>query len=142
MTQRDTGNILIADDEPHIRELLSRWLTAGGHSCTTAADGEEASTMLECGEFHLVLSDITMPGMSGIELLAVMRSRYPDTAVLMATAVDDRLTATRALELGAYGYLMKPFTMSDVLINVAHALERRRLTLLSHQYERELEAVL
>ncbi|MFH1117842.1 MAG: HD domain-containing phosphohydrolase, partial [Pseudomonadota bacterium] len=134
------ARILVVDDEEAIRNLLAIQLSTDGYVCSTASGGEEAQRLLESNEFHLVLSDINMPGMSGIELLSVITRRYPNTAVLMATAVDDRDTATRALELGAYGYLIKPFGMNDVLNNVANALERRRLTLLSQEYERELEA--
>ena len=139
VTQREAAKILIVDDEADITSRLARYVTLDGYSCSTASSGEEAQELLKENEFHLVLSDINMPGISGIELLAGIKNRYPDIAVLMATAVDGRATATRALEHGAYGYLIKPFTMSDVLINVANALERRRLTLLSQEYERELE---
>ena len=139
MSRPKAVKVLIVDDEVDINLLLTRYLTSDGYSCSTASSAEEAEALLAENEFDLVLSDINMPGMSGIDLLAVIRNRYPDTAVLMATAVDDRGTATRALELGAYGYLIKPFSMSDVLINVANAMERRRLTMLSQEYERELE---
>ncbi len=139
MIKREGARILIVDDEESIRNLLARYLTTERYTCSTAGSGAEAQELLEEEEFHLVLSDINMPGMSGIDLLAVIRAMRPDTAVMMVTAVDDREMATRALELGAYGYLIKPFSMNDVLNNVANALERRRLTLLSQEYERELE---
>lgn len=139
VTQRQATKILIVDDQKDIHDLLASYLEIEGYTCATASSGEEAQQLLEESEFHLVLTDINMPGMSGIDLLEVVRSRYADIAVLMVTAVDDRDTATRALELGAYGYLIKPFTMIDVANNVANALERRRLNLLSQEYERELE---
>ncbi len=138
--QHEEAHILVVDDEDSVRGLLALQLTTDGYVCSTAAGGEEALRLLETNEFDLVLSDINMPGMSGIELLSETTRLYPNTAVLMATAVDDRDTATHALELGAYGYLIKPFSMNDVLNNVANALERRRLTLLSQEYERDLEA--
>jgi len=87
-----------------------------------------------------LISDIMMPGMSGIDLLAVVRSLSRDTAVVMVTAIDDRKTAALALDLGAYGYVIKPFDRHEILISVVNALERRRLTLLSQEYERSLEA--
>jgi putative two-component system response regulator len=138
--QAEALSILVVDDEEHVRRILARCLEAEGYVCSVAGSGHDALKLMEAQEFHLVLSDIMMPGMSGIELLEVIGALYPDTPVLMVTAVDDRATATQALELGAYGHLLKPFSMREVAINVANALERRRLTLLSHQYERELEA--
>jgi putative two-component system response regulator len=137
--QTTSSKILVVDDEPFIGMLVSRWLTAEGYDCETAANGELALKSLEMDSFHLVISDIMMPGMSGIELLTTVRSKFPDVAVIMATAVDDRQTAITTLERGAYGYLIKPLERNDVLINVANALERRRLILLSQEYERDLE---
>lgn len=138
---KDSGvKILVVDDEPQIRDILRQWLMAGGFSCTCAATADEAQKLLREASFDLVISDIIMPGMSGIDLLTIIRSVFPDIAVLMVTALDDRETGTLALKLGAYGYLIKPLSENEVLINVANALERRRLTLLSEQYERVLEA--
>ncbi len=138
--QAKAGEILVVDDEETVRRLLARCLEAEGYECSVAGSGDEALKHMEAREFHLVLSDIMMPGMSGIALLELIGKLHPDTAVLMVTAVDDRSTATRALELGAYGHLLKPFSMREVVINVENALERRRLNLLSRKYERELEA--
>jgi len=134
------ARLLIVDDEPYIREVLSRWLTSAGYDCVTAASGEKAWELLHRGSFSLLISDIKMPGMSGIMLLAMTKERLVrDVAVVMITAVDDRKTAIRALELGAYGYIIKPFDENEVIIHVVNALERRRLTLASRQYEQRLE---
>lgn len=135
-----SGNILIVDDEPHIPELLKRWLTADGFVCSVAHDGETALQLLGEQKFDLLISDIMMPRMSGMDLLMVMKPLYPDIAVIMVTAVDDRKTAIMALELGAFGYVTKPFERNEIVISVVNALERRRLTQLSRDYERELEA--
>ncbi|HTY23928.1 MAG TPA: HD domain-containing phosphohydrolase [Desulfomonilaceae bacterium] len=131
--------ILVVDDEPRICELLSRWLTAEGYRCASAANGEIALNSLAGKKYDLVVSDIMMPGMSGLDLLKVVKTFSPDTAMIIATAVSDRQTAVMALELGAYGYVMKPFERNEVLISVANALERRRMTLLMREYERSLE---
>ena len=80
-----------------------------------------------------------MPGRTGMDLLASVRLQHPDTAVIMVTAVDDRKTAIQALKLGAYGYIIKPFDVNELAINVASALERRRLTLLSQAHQEHLE---
>jgi len=137
-TQR--ARILIVDDEPSIGELLSRWLTADGYACSVAENGETAVQLLGNGVFDLVVSDIMMAGMSGMDLLTVIKTLFSDVAVVMVTGVDDRKTAITALDLGAFGYVIKPFDRNEILINVANALERRRLTLLSRKYENELEA--
>ena len=137
--EKSTGKILIVDDEPRICELLTRWLTAEGYHCTAARNGEEALELLHDDAVDLVITDIMMPRMSGMALLSAMKPHFPDTAVIMVTAVDDRQTAIAALEVGAYGYVTKPFERNEIVINVVNALERRRLTLLSRDYERELE---
>ena len=131
--------ILIVDDEPHICDLLTRWFTADGYRCTYAASGETALGLLAGKKFGLVVSDIMMPGMSGIDLLKAIRIFSADTAIIMATAVGDRQTAIMSLELGAYGYVLKPFDRNEILISVANALERRRVTLVMREYERNLE---
>jgi len=132
-------SILIVDDEKYICVAISRWLEPEGYNCVMAHDYNEAVASLELVEFQLVISDINMPGKSGIELLRVTKERFPRTAILMATAVDERNTAIHALELGAYGYLIKPFDKNEFMINVASALERRRHELRSKEYERQLE---
>jgi putative two-component system response regulator len=131
--------ILVVDDEPYICDLLDRWLTAEGYRCTSATSGETALNLFAGKKFDLVVSDITMPGMSGIDLLKAIKTISIDTAVIMATAVDDRQTAILALQLGAYGYSIKPLDRNELLITVANALERRRMTLVMREYERGLE---
>ena len=125
--------ILIVDDEPFISQLLQRYLTPEGYKCRVVSSGEEAIKVLESTSFHVVLADIMMPGMSGIDLLTVIRTQYPDVAVLIVTAIDDRETGVLAVELGAYGYIIKPFERNEILINVANAIERRRLALLARE---------
>ena len=136
--QNDPARILIVDDEPHICELLARWLTAEGYNCATAFSAPMALQLLETGQFHLVLCDIMMPGMDGMGLLNMIRGKFSDTAVLMVTAVDDRRTGILAVELGAYGYVIKPFERNEILIHVADALERRSEKLLSQEYASNL----
>ncbi|MDA2935429.1 response regulator [Acidobacteria bacterium AH-259-D05] len=131
--------ILIADDEHHVRDILSRWLKAEGYGCVTASDGEEAWKLLEEGNFALLVSDLMMPEISGTELLLKAKKRYPDLAVIMVTAVDDRTTAIVSLQMGAYGYVIKPFDKNEILINVANALERRRLGLIERKYQQHLK---
>ena len=78
-------------------------------------------------EYDLLLCDINMPGMSGLELVQYVRERYPHTAAVMVTGLDSPQLAAAAIEHGAYGYILKPFETNEVVINVANALRRRRL---------------
>ena len=139
MKNEPKHRILVVDDEECLRRLVSRQLALDGYECTTAASGEEAWDFLQRAEYSLVVLDITMPGMSGLELLEKVRQVRPDTAVIMVTGVDDRPTAIRALQLGAYGYIVKPFEANELAINIVNALERRRLVMASQRHERELE---
>ena len=132
-------SILIVDDEAFICTMIARWLEPEGYNCAVANDVGTAMDILAGDEFALIISDINMPGRSGLELLEMVTRQYPDTAVLMATAVGQRETAIQALEAGAYGYMIKPFDKNEFLINVVNALERRRLTLESRAYEHRLE---
>lgn len=126
-----TARILVVDDEPYICQLLARYLASDGYQCITALNGDDALKCLEADKYQLLITDIMMPGMSGMDLLNIVRTLYPDLAVMMVTGVDDRETGVLAVELGAYGYIIKPFERNEILINVANALERRRLKLLS-----------
>jgi len=136
---RSRPKVLIVDDEAYVCGLVSRFLGAEGYDCEQASSGEEAWDALQDGGFSLLIADIMMPGMSGMMLLKQARERFPDLAVMMVTAVDDRKTAIQALELGAYGYVIKPFDRNELVIAVANVLERRRLVLASREYEQRLE---
>jgi putative two-component system response regulator len=139
MAGEPNASILIVDDEPFVAEILGRWLAQEGYRCKTASDGKTALGYLASDPYDLVVTDIMMPGMTGIELLQAIKADYPDIAVLMVTAVNDRDTAIQALKMGAYGYSVKPMERNDILIGVADALERRRITLVMRQYEQALE---
>ena len=134
-----SDRILIVDDDDIIRGLVFRWLTDHGYACRSAANGEEALGLLRESEFSLLVSDIVMPGMSGLELLKVVREQFPDMAVIMASSLDDRATAIGALRNGAHGYVIKPFDENEIAINVANALERRRLALAQRSHKRQAE---
>ncbi|MDA2938656.1 response regulator [Acidobacteria bacterium AH-259-A15] len=139
MTDSQPVKILIVDDEPHVRDILSRWLEAEGYECVTAACAEEAWKILERESFSLLVLDVMMPGKSGIELLAMTKKRWPDVAAIMVTALDDRLTAMDTLRHGAYEYVTKPYDRNKIVINVANALERRRLLLTERDYQHRLQ---
>lgn len=119
--------ILIVDDEEPIRRLLGHLLEMNGFACTLAADAAEARRYLKESKFELVLCDLNMPGEFGLDLLKFVLSEHPDTAAITVTAIDDPEIARTALEIGVYGYIIKPFETNEILINVANALRRRQL---------------
>lgn len=123
----DIRSILIVDDDAATRALLTRMLERAGYPCVAAENAQEAKDMLAEGPFAIVLTDMTMPGESGLELVVHVSKEHPSTASIMVTGVGDVALATTALELGAYGYIVKPFEQDELLINVANALRRRAL---------------
>jgi len=133
------GTILIVDDEEAIRNILSRKLESDGCNCEVAADGKEALWKAFMMDFDLVLMDIKMPGLSGMEALPQIITNHPDTCVIMMTAVVDTETAVEAMKLGAYDYVTKPFDLDDLGIRVQKALERRKLVLENRDYQLRLE---
>lgn len=134
-----TSRILIVDDEEPIREVLASLLEAAGYQPTTATDGAEALKCLEQQGFDLVLSDILMPVMDGLELLKEIHAREPDLPVVMVTAMNDISAAIGAMRTGAYDYLLKPFDKDQLYFSVLRALEHRRLVLENRNYQEGLE---
>ena len=131
--------ILVVDDEEQIRMVISAILGMEEYQVDVAQSGEEALEKLSKDEFGLVISDINMARMTGVELLESCRKQYPDLAVVMVTGVDDRDTAIQTLHLGAYGYVTKPFQANELIINVTNALRRRTLELENRRHRLELE---
>ncbi len=131
--------ILIVDDEDQIRTLLARLLGAQGYDCITAESAAAGRRTLKEQPIALVLSDVNMPGESGIDFSSEVLSEYPDTAVVMVTGMDDRRFAQIAIELGAYGYILKPFKPNELIINVGNALRRRALEIENRGHRERLE---
>jgi putative two-component system response regulator len=119
------AKILIVDDEEPIRRSLVRLLDRVGFDCATAADAAEARRLLRTKAFDLMLCDVTMPGESGLSLLAHARDAHPELAVIMISAIDSPVPAGPAACDGAYGYVLKPFDTNVILINIVGALNRR-----------------
>ena len=139
-TQNQTSHtILIADDEPLIRDTFTRILEHSGYNCLTAKNGTEALEILQNTDISLLLSDINMPEMNGIELLSAAREQFQHLAITMISGVDDREVAINCLEHGAYGYIIKPVQMNELIINVANALHRRKLEIVNKKYNEDLE---
>ena len=134
-----TDRILVVDDEESIRNLLVDTLSYEGYDCSEADGVSSALALLATHDFSLVISDIIMPGRTGLELLHELRSRYPDTFVIMLSGVVDTETAMRCIHLGALDYLVKPFTSDRLNLTVRNALQQRRLYLEHRAYEQGLE---
>ncbi len=133
------ARVLVVDDTDQVRTLVTRLLEKHGHVCVAAANAAEAREHLANESFDLALCDVKMPGESGVDLAEYILEAHPSTAVLMVTGVDEPESALRALELGAYGYVIKPFSINQLLISVVNALRRRTLELDARRDVGELE---
>ncbi len=119
------ATILIVDDEPHMRRVLELMLEGFGHRVISAASAEDALAMLGREHVDLVFTDLQLPGMSGLDLLPLVRQSWPDITVVMITAFASIETAVQAIKVGAYDYLVKPFRIEEIEAIVGHALALR-----------------
>ena len=125
--QDDSPLILVVDDESVIREILADFLAMEGFQVRTAPDGKAALGELSRGQFDLVLSDLKMPNVGGIELLDAISRHSPNVVTIIMTGFGTVETAIDAMKRGAYDYIMKPFKMEEVVHTVRRGLERRKL---------------
>ncbi len=126
------AHVLIVDDEMNIRRVLAAMLTRDGHEVTTAADGEQALAVLQRAPVHVVVSDLVMPRLGGMDLLRRVAADYPDVPVILITAHGTVDSAVAALKAGAFDYVTKPFEQEDLRRVVAkavraHDLERQNV---------------
>jgi putative two-component system response regulator len=119
--------VLCVDDDRQVRSLIQRVVIEAGYECAGVGSVDEARKLLEQEEFSIVLCDIGLPGSSGLELLGELGRTRPDIATVMVTGHDHSGIVDAALKLGAYGYITKPFTPADLMIDISNALHRRRL---------------
>ncbi|MEC4891351.1 MAG: sigma-54 dependent transcriptional regulator [Nitrospira sp.] len=130
--------ILVVDDEQSLREVLSIMLKRAGYAVTSVADGEEAIEQLQKEIFDLVITDLRMPKVDGMEVLRAVKSASPETVVLIITAFATADSAVEAMKQGAYDYLTKPFQVDEVQMIIRNALEKRRLTAENILLKREM----
>ncbi len=135
---RPDRSILIVDDEESIRWLFADCL-GPRYFCTTAANAEEALVCLARDSYALVLADVSMPGLSGVELLRRIVVQYPDTAVIMISGIDRTQRVLDAVRIGAFDYLIKPIEMDVLELAVERALDRRKLLNDARRYKQDLE---
>lgn len=138
-----TPRVLIVDDEASVRKVMAAVLTQVGVSCETAASAEEALRVLETREMDAVISDLQMPGMSGMDLLAKVRQSYPRTVFLMVTGVDDTRVGIQAMRQGADDYIVKPQQVDAniVLASLTRAFHVKRLEREVENYRHHLEEI-
>ncbi len=122
--ERRKFHILVVDDELVVRDSLKEWLETEGFTVAMAASGTEALDLLLTVPFHLMLLDIKMPGMDGVEVLERAKALSPDLAVIMMTAYATVETAVEAMKIGAMDYLIKPFEMDHLIPKVMQVFQR------------------
>ena len=133
------NRILVVEDEEPVSRLIGRILERGGFEFDVAASAAEAVARLERGNYALVLTDMNMPGTSGLDLLGEIQRRWPTVGTVMVTGEDSADLADRAIRLGAYGYILKPFRHNEVIINAGNALRRRALEMENQAHRERLE---
>lgn len=121
--------ILVVDDEATLRANIVRFLARRDYEVVAASSAEEALEVLAASPFDVVITDVRMPGMSGLQLLEAVTARWPDTLVLLITAHASADTAIEALRLGAQDYVVKPLSLKELLVKVQRLLEHRELQL-------------
>jgi putative two-component system response regulator len=131
--------ILIVDDEAGIRRLLYHKLSRIGYTCEEAENAEQTMEKMAANPSGLIILDIMMPGKSGTELLPEIKAKYPNTAVIMATAINDASSAINCMKEGADDYICKPFNLEEVILSADRALEKRRLELEIREYQERLQ---
>jgi len=137
--EESPGRILIIDDEPIVQEVLRDILARERHGLTFAPDAETGLLALETGEFDLVVLDLMLPGMGGLEALGELLKRDPSQVVVMLTAYGSVETAVQAMRLGAHDYLTKPFKNEDVIRSIRNGLRHRRLLVENRTLRRALQ---
>ncbi len=121
-------HILVVDDEANVRLLLAREISDRGHEVVVAADSAQAMEEIGRGDFDVVLTDVRMPGMDGMGLTEWIKRTRPDTAVIVMTGYGSLETANRAVSLGAFDYLQKPFRDIDMVTSsIDRAIQKRRV---------------
>jgi two-component system response regulator PilR (NtrC family) len=131
--------ILVVDDEESIREFLEIMLRKEGYEVTAAADGAIAQDLLAKKSFDMVISDLQMPKVTGLELLKFVKDSYPNLVFMMITAFGTTENAVEAMKMGAYDYLTKPFKIDEVRINVANALRAQNLEVENRVLKKEMQ---
>ena len=134
-------HVLVVDDEPDVRELLVEYFREAGHEVSSAADGTAAVADITRNptKYGLVISDLQLPGIDGLGVLKAAKAANPSVAVIIVTGYASVDSAVRAVRLGAYDYLTKPFTLGQIDVIVSRAAERQALEAENRQLARKME---
>src|SRR2546428_4335099 len=135
----DPATLLVADDDPGLRESLERTLTREGYRVVLASDGRAALERVQAGGVDLIVTDLRMPGLTGLELLRAAKAIRPDVDVILLTAFGTVEEAVKAMKDGAYDFLTKPFRREQLIKLVEKALERRDLIEQNRALKEQLE---
>ena len=136
---KNKGLIHIIDDEPIIHEVLGELLTSEGYTFESSSGGAEALGKYSSQEFDLVLLDLLMPGMDGIEVLSHIKKKDPQAVVIIVTAYASVESALSAMKSGAFDYIQKPFKHDELILTIQRALEHRHLQRENLRLKRELK---
>jgi two-component system response regulator PilR (NtrC family) len=132
------ARILVVDDEESIREFLEIMLKKEGYEITLAEDGQKAKDLLTKKTFDMIISDLQMPNVTGIELLKHVKEVSPEVVFMMITAFGTTETAVEAMKMGAYDYITKPFKIDEVRLNIQNALRSKNLEVENRSLKKEL----
>jgi two-component system, NtrC family, response regulator HydG len=135
----DPATLLVADDDPGLRESLERTLTREGYRVVLASDGRAALERVQAGGIDLIVTDLKMPGLTGLELLRAAKAIMPDVDVILLTAFGTVEEAVKAMKDGAYDFLTKPFRREQLIKLIDKALERRELIEQNRDLKKQLE---
>jgi two-component system, chemotaxis family, chemotaxis protein CheY len=127
------GRVLLVDDQPELRRLIRRSLHRAGYLVVEAWNGRVAIELAQRGEFDVVISDVRMPDVSGIELLSTLRDLDPDLPVVLTSGSPDPLTSLESSDLGAFAYLVKPVSFDTMRDTARRAVELRRARVAAKQ---------
>jgi response regulator RpfG family c-di-GMP phosphodiesterase len=133
------GQVLVVDDDPGIPMMLCQKLSCEGFDCESCSGGQEALALLRARSFDIVISDLQMPGMTGMELLDIVHKEFPRAAFLMVTGVDDVRVGIQAMKQGGADYVVKPLQLDALVASVQRALEKKRVDLEVENYRLNLE---
>ena len=134
-------HVLVVDDEPDVRDLLVDYFREAGYQVSSASDGTEAVADITRNptKYGLVISDLQLPGIDGLGVLKAAKAANPSVAVIIVTGYASVDSAVRAVRLGAYDYLTKPFTLGQIEVIVNRAAERQALEAENRQLARKME---
>jgi putative nucleotidyltransferase with HDIG domain len=139
IAHKDNRDVMVVDDEPSVRDIVTRGLALYGYSCASADDSQDALAAMEQRQAAVIISDLNMPGRSGFWLLQQVKRRWPETGIIMLTAIDETQSAVDCLTQGADDYIIKPINLKELAVAVGKVLEKRRLIIENEEYQHTLE---